>query len=76
MPASRDSIISSRSNQNNIAPRFRTNRSASQSRNGQVTVLEHLQIFNERLTSVEQQMTTMTNLLQRIDDRMSQSSIT
>ncbi len=55
-----------------MLPRCHTNRSSSQSRNGQITVLEHLQIFNERLTLVEQHMSSMTNLLQRIDDRMSQ----
>ncbi len=76
MPTSRDNIVSSRMNQNSFISRYRTNRSASQSRGGQITVLEHLQIFNERLTLVEQQMSSMTNILQRIDDRMSQSNIT
>ena len=56
--------------------RHRTTPSSSHSRSGQITVLEHLHIFNERLTLVEQQMNTMTNLLQRIDDRMSQSNST
>ncbi len=50
--------------------------SSSQYRSGQITVLEHLQNLNERLTLVEQQMNTMTNLLQRIDDRMCQSNLT
>jgi hypothetical protein len=76
MPASRDNIVTSRASQHSFTPRHRTNLSSSQSRTGQLTVLEHLQIFNERLTLVEQQMNSMTNILQRIDDRMSQSNMT
>jgi len=76
VPTSRDNIVASRTNQNNFLPRYRTNHSSSQSRSGQITVIEYLHIFNERLTLVEQQMNSMTNLLQRIDDRMSQSNMT
>ncbi|CAF3319121.1 unnamed protein product [Rotaria sp. Silwood1] len=72
VPSSRDNTISSRTNQNSFVSRYRVNRSSSQTRSGQTTVLEHLQMFNERLTSVEQQMNSMTNLLQHIDDRISQ----
>mgnify|MGYP006911070767 CR=1 FL=1 len=62
----------SRTNQNNSSPRTRYIRSSSQTRSGQLTVLDYLQAFNERLTHVEQQMHSMTNILQRIDDRMNQ----
>ncbi|CAF4411715.1 unnamed protein product, partial [Rotaria sp. Silwood2] len=72
IPSSRDNTISSRMNQNSFISRCRINRSSSQSRTGQITVLEHLQTFNERLTSVEKQMNSMTNLLQHIDDQISQ----
>ena len=70
IPSSRDTIISSRTQQNNSTPRYRTNRIPSQPRTGQLTVLEYLQGFNERLTLVEQQMSSMTSVLQRIDDRL------
>ncbi|CAF4249650.1 unnamed protein product, partial [Rotaria sp. Silwood2] len=70
IPSSRDNTISSRMNQNSFISRCRINRSSSQSRTGQITVLEHLQTFNERLTSVEKQMNSMTNLLQHIDDQI------
>jgi hypothetical protein len=76
VPSSRDNIISLRTNTNNCVLPTRTNRSSSQSRTGQITVLEHLQIFNERLVLVEQQMSSMTSILQRIDDRMNQSNMT
>lgn len=75
VPTSRDSIIS-RTNHSHSLSRYRTMPSSSQSRTGHITVLEHLQTLNERLTLVEQQMNTMTNLLQRIDDRMCQSNLT
>lgn len=68
--SSRELASYSRTNQNNSSPRTRHIRSSSQTRSGQLTVLEYLQTFNERLTHVEQQMHSMTNLLQRIDDRM------
>lgn len=48
------------------------NRSSSQTRSSQLTILEYLQNFNERLTHVEQQMFSMATVLQRIDDRMNQ----
>jgi hypothetical protein len=76
VPTARDSIVLSRTHQNHSLSRYRTMPSSSQSRSGQITVLEHLQNLNERLTLVEQQMNTMTNLLQRIDDRMCQSNLT
>lgn len=61
----------SRTNQNNASlSRSRPIRTSSQTRNGQLTVLEYLQTFNERLTSVEQQINSMATVLQRIDDRM------
>ncbi|CAM4870875.1 unnamed protein product [Rotaria socialis] len=74
VPASRDNILLSRSNNNSFASQARIKRSPSQSRTGQITVLEHLQTFNERLTVVEQQMNSMATILKRIDDRMSQFS--
>ncbi|UJR33315.1 hypothetical protein I4U23_020765 [Adineta vaga] len=76
-PTSRDNTMSSRhTNPTQTLSRYRSNRSSTNSRTGQVTILEHFQMFNERLTSVEQQMHSMTNLLQRIDDRMNQSNVT
>lgn len=69
VPPSRDSGLS-RANQGSFTMRGRTTRSSSQSRAGVVTVLDHLQTFNERLIMVEKQMTSMTDLLQRIDARL------
>ena len=65
--SSQDNIVSSRMNQSNFTSRHCANRSLN---HGQLTVLAQLQVFNERLTLVEQRMNTMTNLLQRIDDRI------
>lgn len=70
--SARDLASYSRSNQNNSSPRMGHNRSSSQTRSSQLTILEYLQNFNERLTHVEQQMFSMATVLQRIDDRMNQ----
>lgn len=72
LPPSRENTLVSRSSHNVSTSKGRFKRSSSQSRTGQITVLEHLQVFNDRLTTVEQQMISMTTLLERIDDRMSQ----
>lgn len=63
-------MTSTRSSQSNVTTRFRTNRLPSQVRPGQMTVLEYLQGFNDRLNIVEQQICSMNNVLQRIDDRL------
>ena len=72
-PLSRDNTISSRAHS---LSRHRSTRSSTNSRPGQITILEHFQLFNERLTLVEQQMQSISNVLQRIDDRMNQSNMT
>ena len=74
VPTSRDAIVSSRTNHS--LSRYRAVPTSSLSRSGQITVLEQLNTFNERLTSVEQQISSMTSLLQRIDDRMCQLKLT
>ncbi|CAF0812768.1 unnamed protein product [Adineta steineri] len=76
VPLSRDNTLLTRTNQSNFSTRSRTTRTTNNPRTGQITVLEHLQMFNERLTLVEQHMNSMTSILQRIDDRMNQSYIT
>ena len=75
-PLSRDNTISSRAHSSHSLSRYQSNRSSTNSRSGQKTILEHLQLFNERLTVVEQQMQSISNVLQRIDDRMNQSNMT
>jgi len=70
LPSTRETLTSTRSSQSNVTPRFRTNRLPSQVRPGQMTVLEYLQGFNDRLNLVEQQICSMNKVLQRIDDRL------